>query len=253
MNAVALQSFGFGEQLVRVVDRSGAIWFVANDVCAALEISNASDAVARLEQDERSGVGITDPHGREQETTIISESGLYALIFRSRKPVAVQFRTWVTGEVLPAIRRTGRYFAPANDAGPWLEPPPKRSQEDLEAVRVSIELVKLAQRLRGSEAAIRLWKAEGLPDVLEDRETLALQAEAWGVTPSVREWIGARIERLANARARSMDLYNDFIAWCGDSGFEPLGVRGFAGQLDLLGIEARKSNGMWRLGIRLRD
>lgn len=98
---------------VRVILRDQDPWFVAADVCAALEIANHRDAVAKLDADEK-GVGLTDTHGGPQELTIISESGLYTLILRCRGATtpgtpAHRFRKWVTAEVLPAIRKTGRY------------------------------------------------------------------------------------------------------------------------------------------------
>lgn len=107
----ALQLFEnreFGNVRVRM-DEEGRPWFVAKDVCMALGIANHKDAISVLDDDEKSGVGISDPHGREQETLVISESGLYALILRSRKPLAKKFRRWVTDEVLPTIRKTGSY------------------------------------------------------------------------------------------------------------------------------------------------
>jgi prophage antirepressor-like protein len=88
-------------------------WFFAIDVCQAIGIANHRDAVRKLDDDEK-GVGLTDTLGGEQEATIISESGLYTLILRCRdamKPgtVPYRFRKWVTGEVLPKIRHTGKY------------------------------------------------------------------------------------------------------------------------------------------------
>ena len=88
-------------------------WFVATDVCQILGISNNRDAVSRLDDDERmDGVGITDTVGRRNYVTIVSESGLYALIFQSRKPEARKFRKLVTSEILPSIRKTGMYAVP---------------------------------------------------------------------------------------------------------------------------------------------
>ncbi|MGK7439543.1 BRO-N domain-containing protein [Salmonella enterica] len=109
---------------VRAIIIDGAPWFVAMDVCRAIGIANHRDAVRKLDSDEK-GVGSTDPLGGEQETTIISESGLYTLILRCRDAVTpgtipYRFRKWVTGEVLPQIRRTGRYvreeLSPADKA-----------------------------------------------------------------------------------------------------------------------------------------
>lgn len=87
-------------------------WFVASDVCAVLDYRDAFNAVRILDADEKGTHNMSTPGG-EQRVTIISESGLYALVLRSRKPEARQFRKWVTAEVLPAIRKTGRYETPA--------------------------------------------------------------------------------------------------------------------------------------------
>lgn len=104
--------FDFEGAPVRVLDRDGQPWFVLADVCRVLEIANSRDAAARLDDDERGDVGITDAIGREQATAIINESGLYSLILTSRKPEAKRFKRWVTHDVLPAIRRTGAYGTP---------------------------------------------------------------------------------------------------------------------------------------------
>ena len=82
-----------------------------SDVAKALGLGNSSQAIAKLDDDEKSGVIISDPHGREQVTRFISESGLYALVLSSRKPEAKAFKRWITHEVIPAIRKTGGYIA----------------------------------------------------------------------------------------------------------------------------------------------
>lgn len=93
---------------VRVVMRNNDPWFVAKDIAECLEISNVSDACSRLDDDEKA-IGKADTLGGSQDLLIISESGLYTLIMRSNKPEAKQFRKWVTSEVLPSIRKTGKY------------------------------------------------------------------------------------------------------------------------------------------------
>lgn len=94
---------------VRIKVINGEPWFVGKDVCNLLGIVNHKDALSRLDDDERRGVGITVPLGGNQQFTCINESGLYHLIFISRKPEAKSIRRWVTGTVLPSIRRTGSY------------------------------------------------------------------------------------------------------------------------------------------------
>lgn len=93
---------------VRVVMRNNDPWFVAKDIAECLEISNVSDACSRLDDDEKA-IGKADTLGGSQDLLIVSESGLYTLIMRSNKPEAKQFRKWVTSEVLPSIRKTGKY------------------------------------------------------------------------------------------------------------------------------------------------
>lgn len=114
-SASAPAVFNFVSHTLRVVMIDGEPWFVATDVCEALGIQNVTQAVARLDDDERSMFNI----GRQGEASIINESGLYSLILGSRKPEAKKFKKWVTSEVLPAIRKTGRYVAtPAEPTGP---------------------------------------------------------------------------------------------------------------------------------------
>lgn len=93
---------------IRTVSIDGEPWFVGNDVCAVLEITDARQAVARLDDDERGGFNVPTPSGH-QEMRCINESGLYSLILTSRKPVAKRFKKWVTADVLPSIRKTGAY------------------------------------------------------------------------------------------------------------------------------------------------
>ncbi len=94
---------------VRVIERNGEPWFVAADVCNALEIDRTQ--TRRLDDDEKGVYSMQTPGGA-QMMNIVNESGLYALVLGSRKPEAKAFKRWVTHEVLPAIRRTGRYEAP---------------------------------------------------------------------------------------------------------------------------------------------
>lgn len=102
-----LQPFDFSGRQVRVVtDEHGQPWFLGADVCAVLDISNSSMAIGRLAADERSTLNSAEGGPAR---LLVSEAGLYRLIFTSRKPEAEAFRRWVTHEVLPAIRRTGTY------------------------------------------------------------------------------------------------------------------------------------------------
>lgn len=102
-----LQVFQYNSMEVRTTQQDGEPWFVLADVCKVLDIKNPSQLADRLDEDERAMLDI----GRQGQTWVISESGLYAVILRSDKPEAKPFRKWVTAEVLPSIRKNGGYIA----------------------------------------------------------------------------------------------------------------------------------------------
>ena len=104
---ISFDSPEFGK--VRSLLLDGEPWFVASDVCRALDIRNSRDAFSRLEDDEK-GVGLTDTPGGKQKVTIVNEPGLYSLIMGSRKPEARAFKHWITHEVIPSIRKHGAYM-----------------------------------------------------------------------------------------------------------------------------------------------
>ena len=106
-----LTTFCFNQVNVRTVtDENGNPWFIAADVCKVLEIGNVSQAIARLDDDEKTLISNESQGFQSAPTmTIVNESGLYSLIMKSRKPEAKSFQKWVTSEVLPSIRKTGSY------------------------------------------------------------------------------------------------------------------------------------------------
>lgn len=105
--------FGYDDQLVRTVLIDDTPWFVAKDVCAALDLSDVSMSVSKLDDDEKLVQKIF-VSGQNRDMFIINESGLYTLILRSNKPQAKRFRKWVTSEVLPSIRKNGVYDVTGN-------------------------------------------------------------------------------------------------------------------------------------------
>lgn len=94
---------------IRTVTIDNEPWFLAKDVCDILEIGNPSQALSRLEEDEKNTIILNEGIGNPNKA-IISESGFYALVLSSRKKIAKPFRLWVTKEVLPQIRKTGGYI-----------------------------------------------------------------------------------------------------------------------------------------------
>ena len=118
MNNSTLTSpiFNFGEQqhTVRIFGTPGDPWFCAADIGDVLGLGNVRTVLGNLRENQR-GVTLTDTPGGPQTINIINESGLYRIIFASRKKEAEAFQDWVTGEVLPALRRTGTYSTATPD------------------------------------------------------------------------------------------------------------------------------------------
>lgn len=128
----------FGEIRTVVIDNEP--WFVAKDVCDCLEIKNPSDALKRLDEDERTRFNL----GRQGETNIVNEYGLYTLVLGSTKKEAKRFKRWITHDVLPSIRRHGAYMTP----------------ETIESVLLSPDtLIKLAQNLKDEQEKRRAAEA----------------------------------------------------------------------------------------------
>lgn len=145
-----LQIFNYNDKEIRTVKKGGDLWWVLKDVCDVLELSNPTMIAGRLDEDERAKFDL----GRQGETNIINESGLYNVILRSDKPEAKKFKRWVTHEVLPSIRKHGAYM----------------NEQTLEQALTSPDfLIRLAQELKSEkEARQRLEKqaAEDAPKVL---------------------------------------------------------------------------------------
>lgn len=162
--------FAFDENPVRAVLLGDAPWFVANDVAKVLGYTQAPNMCRMLDEDEK-GLHIVNTLGGEQSLTIVSESGLFAAILKSRRSEAKRFRRWVTGEVLPALRKNGHYAMPGS------EPPPAETNiMDMEPGRVmaAVTVVREARRLFGPMGARSVWAKVGLPTPIADARISAV-------------------------------------------------------------------------------
>jgi len=108
-----LQVWQYNAHQIRTATMEGEPWFVAKDICDTLNLANPSQATNKLEDAEK-GIIRIDTRGGEQSMVIVNESGMYALVLRSDKAEARAFRVWVTGTVLPQIRKTGSYSLPSS-------------------------------------------------------------------------------------------------------------------------------------------
>lgn len=216
MNA-SLELFAFEDSLVRIhKDDNGDPWFVAKDICRVLEISKHRDAIARLDEDERGSV-LVDTLGGRQNMSSVSESGLYALIFTSRKPEAKKFRKWVTSEVLPSIRKTGKF---------------EREPMEQAEVRLRASKIKLraAVKSRLMTLAVQVSKMEGgdsEEDVLEKYISLAEVLAGPSRTGSCRAdpvdelidgFISECVEDALGFQLGASEFYKAFYIWCSDNG-----------------------------------
>ena len=118
-----LSIFNYGQNEVRTVLIDGEPWFVAKDVCEVLGISNVSDTLSKVLDDDEKGIATVYTLGGVQQVSIISEAGLYSLTLKSRKPEAKLFKRWITHEVLPTIRKTGGVYLSLHKAEELLADP----------------------------------------------------------------------------------------------------------------------------------
>jgi anti-repressor protein len=175
--------FQFESHDVRTVVIEDEPWFVAKDVCLILGINKSRDAIARLDEDERRPVRM-DTLGGQQQMTALSESGLYSLILRSDKKEAKRFRKWVTSEVLPSLRKTGRYEVATSPPSPFPIP-----QTLPEALRLAADLAEqnailapkaqIADRIAVSEGYVTLTVAAKILKVRPREFSRWLQAHRW--------------------------------------------------------------------------
>lgn len=206
MSAAALiQAFDFESQAVRVVLRGEHPWFVAADVCRVLGLGNTSLAIngradredGGLDDDEK-GVATVNTLGGGQNLLTINESGLYALIFKSRKAEARRFRKWVTSEVLPAIRKDGEYRAAQATA----------NTERGQLARLRRLLLETAEDVRSGK--LTPGKAQAIA-ITGQRylETLKLEAEAMGYENVLGLPSGKATDGILRQRGSSDELLQD--------------------------------------------
>lgn len=149
------------EHLVRQVDQNGEIWFVGADVCRVLGLKNARSSLALLDEDEK-GVHTMDTPGGEQDMIIVSEPGVYRLVFKSRKPIAERFKRWLAHEVIPSIRKTGQYTV-SGDILPEPEEPRPFPDWPMEELRTKRGVVDMYRMLYGTMSGQWIAPQLGFP------------------------------------------------------------------------------------------
>jgi hypothetical protein len=250
-------TFFYHSEPVRVVyGGDGNPWWVAKDVCAALDLTDTSKSCSKLDDDEK-GTKIILTLGGPQAHVIINEPGLYSLILRSSKPEARRFKRWITHDVLPAIRRTGRYVHPQSPSpsdGPGGAQPhvswAKLAREFEGALRVS--------RMAGEE----LSRARTLANAaVLDRCGVdcfaALGIEVPVETDDLGDFAAACLVLGSGFSASPASVYTAYCKWCGAHGRPALGRNHFYESLTARFPQVtRRQHGMSRrhtfLGVRVK-
>lgn len=242
----AVQNFIFDDDQphgLRVIMRGDDPWFVAKDVCAVLGVINHRQATEPLDDDEK-GVCSTYTLGGEQQALIISEGGLYTLILRSRQAttpgsVAHRFRKWVTGELLPQIRKTGTYRQPDNPADGW----------DWEMIGVRLQLVRETRLTLGRKAAAALWSEVGLPvaGALPAASSPAMQGVDF-----VQQFLAECTVDDGHGQVQARMLHERYAEWARKNEAPAMTERALAMCLDALGIQKSRGRVHTYLGFRLK-
>jgi len=238
MNAIA--TFDFEDVPVRTVEIDGEPWFIGSDVCRCLSLTNPSMAMGRLADDERREVNLNTLSTNEgiragnPNAVAVNEPGVYRLIFESRKPEAERFRRWVFHDVLPSIRRTGRYTTD------W----------DWEEIGEKLRLVKEARLAHGRKAAREMWARLGLPAVEEDGGE---KRQAPDVVGYLNDFLEECTEEDSAAQISAGELYRLYSRWATQNKAPHFTMVMFGRQMSATGIRRRKTGGhILFIGRRVR-
>ena len=188
---------------VRTIFANNEVWFCAKDVCGILEIKNVTQAVQRLDEDERSMFNI----GRQGNTNFINESGLYTLILRSDKKEAKPFRKWITSEVIPAIRKTGKYEEkkkPLTQAELILQQAQWMVEAESRINNIENDVIGLANTIEDNDKSIKRLENNQRRTVTSNHLTVIAYANIKGIKP--KSYHAPSIGKKATKICREKDL-----------------------------------------------
>ena len=162
----------FGQ--IRATEINGTPYFVGRDVAIALGYAKPENALSQhVDNEDTLKRGIPDSQGFMQQTTIITESGLYALVFGSKLPAAKQFKRWVTSEVLPSIRQNGGYLSTSQDDTPELimARALQVAQATIESHKQRVQMLEGTVDVQKARIEVLAPKAQYTDDVLQSSST----------------------------------------------------------------------------------
>lgn len=203
---------------IRVIQQNGEPWFVGKDVCEALRYSNSRKALADHVKENHKGVTFCDTPGGKQQITIIDEAGLYGLVMRAKTEKAEAFQEWVTGEVLPAIRKTGKYEAMAQAVPINDEPATDFTQLEFDQrIRIAAIIASCRRERLPLVAKVLSLDLEGMMPLMPAHITEAEQA-AYRYISGVYD----SLERDTPIQY----FYSSYTKWCMEQNLLPLTKHG---------------------------
>ena len=245
-----IMPFMFGENVVRVItDGNGEPWFVAKDVAKALGYQWSGIRNIQHVPGEWRGVESVSTPSAAQQMLTLSEQGLYFFVARSDKPAALPFQKWLAGEVLPALRKTGRYEVSGRQ--PVLEPPASFPPEALR--------LRPAMRQKLWRDALNTARLDdgGTPAALRWFSYLCNLVAATPPAPApardrVRAFFWQCCEYADGCRVSGGALYEAFRRWCEESGQGDVPSMKVFGSLMQEFAQRCRSNGSFYDGVRLK-
>lgn len=206
----------FGQ--VRIVQKNGEPWFVGKDVAEILGYSNTKDAIAKhVDDEDKLGAQIATS-GQNRNMTIINESGLYSLILSSKMPKAKEFKRWVTSEVIPAIRKTGKYEAMAQAVPINDEPATDFTQLEFDQrIRIAAIIASCRRERLPLVAKVLSLDLEGMMPLMPAHITEAEQ--------NCYQYISSVYDSLERDTPIGY-FYNDYTKWCIEQNLQPLTKHG---------------------------
>lgn len=266
-NQKAVKAFVFNtDTIIRAINIDDETWFVAKDICNALDIVNNSAAITTLKENyEKIGVdikGVVNSYplptsGGIQNMTIISETGMYDLISQSRKPTALKFKYWVHSEVLPSIRKTGMYFNHNQQAEFSWDMDAKKSNNVYLAMS---KIIEIADKTLSGKVALRALNffagmpVDDLVAEIDERNIILSHGTLEWANSAVASFINEMCEVGADYKIQATVLYKAFCEWNKQQGVKNIiSQKRFGVYVSDAGFIRQKYQIIYYTGIKLKE
>lgn len=253
----AMTMFDFDAESVRATLIDGEPWFVGRDVCRALSLENTAQALSRLRDNERNDTLTTnDAIGRERAATLISEAGVYRLVFTSRSDAAERFKDWLCYEVLPALRKTGQYNM-SEHVGRTTRMEREDEPIDLDAaplgqIRIAVSLLREVRIIFGIGRARKIARRiPALAEIVGREERLNDQGEVIE-EDDVELFAGDMLIEASQGTLTAAEIWKAYRDWCRNNESMPVTQTMLGRRLRTMGFKKRQSGGVVRyVGVAL--